>query len=158
MQSTAKANALVRDLADKLRIRLVPGSAGLNSVRLAFDAQGWPMIFLSHNANEAEAQPAIVIRIRNPDMQSKDVFGGSTFAYAPHILELAYELSPANVPAYAPYASFADIESVKYEAQKLGCRYQEKQIANGSAVSEAALNATAPIVDLEDLYWPTKSV
>jgi len=154
MQSTAKANALVRDLSDKLKIRLVPGSAGLNSVRLAFDAQGWPMIFLSHNANEAEAQPVVLLRIRNPDMQSKDVFGGSTFAYAPHILELAYELASANDPEPA----LADIEVVKYEAQKLGCRYQEKQIANGTAVSEASLNAAAPIVDLEDLYWPTKSV
>jgi hypothetical protein len=154
MQSTAKANALVRDLADKLRIRLVPGSAGLNSVRLAFDAQGWPMIFCSHNANEAEAQPVVLLRIRNPDMQSKDVFGGSTFAYAPHILELAYELASSNNPE----ASLADIEVIKYEAQKLGCRYQEKAIANGSAVNEANLNAAAPIADLEDLYWPTKSV
>ena len=158
MQSTAKANALARDLSDKLKIRFAPASAGLNTVRQAFDAQGWPMIFCSHGANEAEAQPVVAIRIRNPDMQSKDVFGGSTFAYAPHILEFGYELSPTNVPAYAPYASSPDLEAIRYEAEKLGCRIQIKQVANGTAVTEAALNATAPSSDLEDLYWPTKSV
>lgn len=153
MQSTAKATALVRDLADKLRVRMPAGSAGLDTVRLAFDSNGWPMIFLSHLANEAEAQPVILIRIRNVDMQSKDVFGGSTFAYAPHLLELCYELTATSTT----YPTLADIEKARYEAQKLGCRYQEKQAPNGTAVNESALSAT-PIVDLEDLYWPTKSV
>lgn len=155
MQSASKANALIRDLADKLRIRYPSGAAGLDTVRQAVDAQGWPMLFLSHLANEAEAQPVILIRIRNVDMQSKDVFGGSTFAYAPHILELAYELTAT---ANAPYPTLADIEKAKYEAEKLGCRYQEKQIANGTAVTEASINAASPANDLEDMYWPTKSV
>lgn len=153
-QSTAKAIALARDLSDKLKIRYVAGAAGLNTVRQAFDANGWPMIFLSHNANEAEAQPVVLVRIKGVDAVSKDVFGNATSAYAPHTLELAYELASANDPE----PTLADIEIAKFESQKLGCRYQEKQIANGTAVTEAAINAATPSNDLEDLYWPTKSV
>ena len=42
-QSTAKAIALSRDLADKYRKRFPTGSAGLDTVREAFDANGWPL-------------------------------------------------------------------------------------------------------------------
>jgi len=153
MQSAAKAEALVRDLADKLSKRYQNGP-GVNSLRLANDANGWPMIFISANGNEAEGQSVILIRIRNVDMVSKDVFGNSTFAYAPHALELAYELSAAN----NPIPTDVDLITAEYEAIKTGVRFQLKEIANGTAVSEASLNAAAPSADLEELYWPTKSV
>lgn len=153
MQSVAKAQALVRDLADKLAKRFANGP-GINSIRQANDANGWPMLFLSVGGNEAEAQPVILIRVKNVDLVSKDIFGNASFAYAPHTLELAYELAAANKPE----CSLADLAVAKWEAERCGCRYQEKSIANGTAVSEASLNAAAPIADLEDLYWPTKSV
>lgn len=154
MQSTAKAQALVRDLADKLSKYYVPGSTGLNTIRLDKDAAGWPMIFASHNGNEAEGAPVLAIRIRNLDMGSKDVFGGSTFAYAPHLLELGYELAPV----FGPLPASADLLLGQLESVKTGVRIQIKEIANGTAMSAAALDAASPIVDLEDLYWPTKSV
>lgn len=154
MQSTAKAIALARDLANKLQVRYPAGAAGLNTVRQAFDANGWPMIFLSHNANEAEAQPVILIRISNPDAVSKDVFGNALTAYAPHILELAYELTAADNPIPVD----ADIFKSAYESIKVGARWQVKEIANGTAVTETSINAASAAVDLEDLYWPTKSV
>ena len=153
MQSVAKAQALVRDLADKLAKRFANGP-GINSLRQANDANGWPMLFLSVGGNEAEGQPVILIRVKNVDLVSKDIFGNASFAYAPHTLELAYELAAANKPE----PTLADLAVAKWEAERCGCRYQEKSIANGTAVSEAALNAAAPIADLEDLYWPTKSV
>ena len=153
-QSTAKAIALARDLADKLSKRLAPAAAGLNTVRQAFDANGWPMIFCSHNANEAEGQPVLAIRISNPDMVSKDIFGNSLFAYAPHILEIAYELN--TVPA--SFVAVADRARAEFESIKTGCRWQLKEIANGTAVTEASMNAKAADADLDELYWPTKSV
>jgi hypothetical protein len=154
MQSAKKAIDLCRDLADKLAKRLPAGAAGLNTVRQAFDAGGWPMIFFSHNGNEAEGQPVVLIRIKNVDMVSKDVFGNSTFAYAPHTLELAYELASSgdSLPAHA------DLITVEFEAIKTGVRLQLKEIANGTAVSEAAINAASAIADLDELYWPTKLV
>jgi hypothetical protein len=154
MSSNAKAVALARDLADKLAKRYAPGAAGLNTVRQAFDANGWPMIFCSHNANEAAGQPVLAIRISNVDAVSKDIFGNALTAYAPHILEVAYELAAANKPT----PTLADVAIADFESIKTGCRWQLKEIANGTAVTEAAMNAKSADQDLEDLYWPTKSV
>lgn len=154
MISTAKAIALARDLADKLSKRYA-GSATINTVRQAFDSSGWPLIFCSVGANEAEGQPVILIRISNPDMVSKDVFGGATNAYAPHILEMGYELTATSNKAFP---SLADAAVAQSESIKTSCRYQLKEIANGSAVTAANLAATSPAADIDDLYWPTKSV
>jgi hypothetical protein len=153
-QSTAKANAILRDVADKLSKRYVAGAAGINTLRQAFDANGWPMIFLSHNANEAEGQPVILIRMMNVNAVSKDIFGNNLIAYAPHTVEVAYEL---NVPG-APIPTSADRANADFETIKIGAEWQLKEIANGTAVNEASLNAATPVADLQELYWPTKSV
>ena len=153
-KSTAKAEALLRDVADKLSKRFPASAAGINTVRLAKDANGWPMIFLSHNANEAEAQPVIALRCMAVDAVSKDVFGNALTAYAPHALEVAYELAAAN----DPIPTDADILTAEYEAIKTGVKIQLKEIANGSAVTEANMNAASPSIELDDLYWPTKGV
>jgi len=152
MQSTAKAQALARDLADKLSKRYA-GSATINTVRQANDANGWPLIFCS-NGNEAEGQPVILIRIMAVPMISADVFGNPTTAYAPHTLEFAYELAAANKPE----PTLADAAIAQFEAIKTGVRFQLKEIANGTAVTEASIDAASPALDIEELYWPTKSV
>lgn len=155
MQSTAKAQALARDLADKLSKRYA-GSATINTVRQANDANGWPMIFCSVSGNEAEAQPVILIRIKGVPMVSPDVFGNtSSSAYAPHTLEFAFELTST---ANKPEVLLADLAPAQFESIKTGVRFQLKEIANGTAVTEAAINAASPVADLEELYWPTKSV
>lgn len=155
MQSTAKADALIRRLQDDLSKRYAPDSAGLNSVRLGRDAAGWPMLFASNStAGEGAGNPVLALRIRNVDMVSKDVFGGDTYAYAPHILELAYELDGAG----APLVAAADRVAAEFESIKTGCRWQLKEIPNGTAVDEASMDAASPSADLEELYWPTKSV
>lgn len=153
MKSTAKAIALARDLADKLAKRYA-GSATIDTVRQAFDANGWPMIFCSDGGVETAGNPVIALRISNPDAVSKDIFGSQTNAYAPHILEMAYELAAAN----NPIPSDADIFKSAFESIKVGARWQVKELANGTAVTEANIDAASPAVDLEDLYWPTKSV
>jgi hypothetical protein len=153
MSSNATAGALSRDLADKLAKRLA-GSAGLNTVRPAADAQGWPMLFISHNGAEAEGSPLVVIRIKGVDAVSKDVFGNSITAYAPHTCEIAYELAATNKPE----VSTLDLITCEYQAIKMGTIIQIKEIANGTAVTEASLNAAAPSAQLEDLYWFRSSV
>lgn len=153
MKSTAKAEALLRDVADKLAVRF-KGGTGINTIRHATDANGWPMLFLSAGGTESEGAAVIAIRIQGQDMVSKDIFGGSTTAYAPHVMDLAYELAAANKPE----CTLADLATAKYEACATGVRYQEKAIANGTAVTETSMNAATPIVDLDGLYWPTKGV
>lgn len=153
MKSTATAAALVRGVADKLNIRLAANST-INTVRQATDANGWPMLFLSHAGNEAAGQPVIALRIAGIDMVSKDIFGGSTFAYAPHNLEIAYELDSNGKPT----PSAQDILAATFEAIKTGVKTQLKEIAHSTAVTEASLNSTASSESLDELNWPTKSI
>jgi hypothetical protein len=156
MKSTAKAQALLRDVADKLKVRYANG-AGINTVRAANDANGWPMLFLSHNANEAEGQPVIALRIQAVDAVSKDVFGNQLTAFAPHTLEIAYEV---GATALATYISRADLLPAEYESINTGVKILLEEIANGTAVTEASMNAAmaAPTAQIENLYWPTKGV
>lgn len=152
-QSTAKAIALSRDLADKLSKRL-SGSATIDTVRQALDANGWPMLFLSDGGVETAGSPVILIRIKGVDAVSKDIFGNSTTAYAPHTLEFNYELTAANNPIPAD----GDLWIGAFESIKTGVRWIAKENANGTAVTEANLATATVVADLEELYWPTKSV
>lgn len=153
MKSTAHAQAQARELADKLGKR-IQGSATLNTVRQANDANGWPMLFLSIGGSEAEAAPVAAIRISNPDAVSKDIFGNATSAYTPHTLELAYELDANGKPEVAA----KDLALVMFETVATGIQHQIKEIANGTAVTEASMNAAAVVETLDQLYWPTKGV
>lgn len=153
MKSVAKAQALIRDMSDKLKVRYA-GSSTIDTVRQTQDAQGWPMLFLSDAANEAAGQPVIAIRIRAVDAVSKDVFGNDLIAFAPHKLEVAYELTGANNPIPAD----VDLLIAEYESIKTGVAIQLKELANGTAVNEANIDAAAVAIELEDLYWPTKGV
>lgn len=152
--STAKAQALMRDLSDKLKVRLA-ANATLNTVRLAQDANGWPMAFLSHAGAESAGQPVIALRIMNVDAVSKDVFGNALKAYAPDVMEIAMEMSTTSGVAIA---ALLDITLVSYEAQKCGTQIQIKEIANATAVTETSMNAASPAASYDDLYWPTKGV
>ena len=155
MKSTAKASALMRDMADKLSVRLKYSHSNIDTVRPAIDANGWPMLFMSVAANEAEGAAVVAMRITAVNAVSKDVFGNDLIAFAPHILEVAYELgaAPGNfIPAHS------DVFTVLWEAIRTGCHLQVKEVAAGTAVTEAAMNAATVITDLEELYWPTKGV
>jgi len=151
MQSNAKAIAVARDLADILAKRLA-GNSGLNTVTQAFDSNNWPLLVVSSNGAVAEGQPVVQIRISGVDAISKDIFGNQTYAYAPHIMELAYELK-SNGDSVAAHA---DLLAVEFEAMKSGIRIQIKEIANGTAVTSASAAAASAIADLDNLYWPTK--
>lgn len=153
MKSTAKAEALLRDVADKLKVRYA-GSATIDTVRAARDAQGWPMLFLSDAGNEAAGQPVVALRIRAVDAVSKDVFGNDLVAFAPHKLEIAYELTATD----NPIVTDKDLLIAEYEAIKTGVAIQLKELANGTAVTEASMNAAAVAIELDELYWPTKGV
>lgn len=155
MYSNAKAIRLIQDISDLLTVRL-QNNSGLNTVSQNFytDSNGavWPYLLISSNGNVAEGQPVVYIEISNVDAVSKDIFGNQTYAYAPHVLQFAYELSAAG----APIPARADLLTCEWEAIKSGVRTQFKEIANGTAVTATSANAASPIADLDELYWPTK--
>jgi hypothetical protein len=152
MQSNAKAIATARELADVLQKRLA-GGAGLSSVAQSFDANNWPVLTISNGSSQAAGQPVVVIQIANVDAVSKDIFGNQTYAYAPHIMQLGYELGASGNQTIVAHADLAQVE---FEAFKMGMRIQIKEVANGTAVTAASVSAAAAVADLDNLYWPTK--
>lgn len=155
MQSTATAEALISNLVDKLSKRLALGATALNTIRQAKDTNGWPMIFISVAGNEAEAQPVLAVRISAAQSPSPDIFGNAQYALAPHICEIAYEI---GATAGTSEVSLLDRTVCDYEIFKTSARIQVKAIANGTAVTATSMTAASPIIDLQDLYWPTKTV
>lgn len=159
MYSNAKSNALIRDLGDKLSKRFAFSGTSVNTVVQGTwtDANGqvWPNLMISEGGTVTEGNPVIYIQISGQDMISKDVFGNQTESYAPHIAQLGYELGAAGNETLP---SHADIATAMYELVKTGVRFQLKEIANGTAVTAAAVNAASPVADEDELYWPTKGV
>ena len=154
MKSVNKAQATMRDLKEKLDLRYANGAA-INSSRLAADASGWPMLFLSVSGNEAEGQPVIALRIKGLQVPAPDQFQQVQFAYAPHTLELARE-DGAVAGHGIPLDS--DLLKAMFECTKTGITVLEKEIANGTAVTEASMNAASVVNELNDLYWPNRGV
>lgn len=156
MKSTAKAEALLRDVADKLKKRFA-GSSSIDTVREARDSNGWPMLFCSDGGVEAAGNPVIAIRIKADNAVSKDVFGNDLVAFAPHTLEIAYELADAATGKDIE-PSRPDLLKAQYEALKTGVKVQIKEIADGTAVTAANMDAASAAVELDELYWPNKGV
>jgi hypothetical protein len=155
--SNAKPIALLRDLGNKLQVRF-ENNAGLNTLTQGFytDALGalWPFILLT-NATDgaAEGNPVVYLEISCVNAISLDVFGNPLYAYAPELLQIGYELTSGG----APIPARADLETINFEAIKTGVAIQLKEVANGTAVTGASVNAAAPVVALDELYWPTKN-
>lgn len=154
MKSTAKSVAQFRELKVKLQQR-VKGSASIDTVAESLDANGWPMLKLSNGGAVAAGDEVILLRMKAEDAVSKDVFGNANLAFSPHAIELAYELDGAGKQT----PSQLDLAKVLQEVCKCGIKLEVKEIANGTAVDEAAINAAAVAASLEfEVMWPTKGI
>ena len=145
------AVGVARDLADAFKIRMA-NSATINTVRQTQDAAGWPVIFLSHNANEAEAQPVIALRIKNIDVGATDIFGNASLPFTPHQCEIAYELTGGGAPTPAT----ADMATAIFQVTRTGVIVVNEPIASGTAVTIAAMDAAqaaGPAQVLKDIDW-----
>jgi len=157
--SNAKAEALLRDLGNKLQIRL-QNNSGLNTVSSGFYTDGngavWPYL-LVYNATSGtgEGNPVVYIEISDVNAVSKDIFGNNLYAYAPSYLQFAYELTSGGSPQ--PIPARADILTCEFECIKTGVQFALVELANGTAVTGANVNAATPVTTLDELYWPTKN-
>ncbi len=150
IKNLSKAQALIRELKEKLEIRTQGAASGrCDTVRETADSEGYPALFLSDGGNEAAGEPVLAIRIKQKDMVSKDVFGNDSKAYAPHVCELAHEDAQVDKK---------DIEMAMFELAKLGIKIQIKEIAAATAVTLSSMDAASPAQELDDLRWPTKGV
>lgn len=131
MKSTAKAEALSRDLKERLEFR---GFAIVESK----DAQGWPKLTL--NTNEAS------IRIEAADAVSKDVFGNDLVAFAPHKIEFA---------SRDDAMSSLVVAKILTEVIKMGV---EKTVVKTHPTVLATAEAAAGDELVIDVTWPTKGI
>lgn len=130
-KSTAKAEALSRDLKERLEQR---GFA----VAESRDANGWPKLTL--NTDEAS------LRIESADAVSKDVFGNDLKAFAPHFIDFA-----SRNDAMTTLKS----SQILLEVVKMGI---DKTIVKTHATVLATAEAAAGDALVFDIRWPTKGV
>ena len=128
-KSTAKAEALSRDLADRLAQRG-------HTVAQSKNAEGYPRLVL--DTDQAS------IEIVQEDAVSKDVFGNDLLAFAPHRLTLAIDEDISEA-----FRAELMIEIVKMGVNKLILK---------AAADLATAEAAAGTVIEQTVRWPTKGV
>jgi len=160
--SVDHAVGVARDLADRLSLRFT-NSTTINTVRQTSDEWGYPIIVLSHNATETEGNSVIWIRITNLFEQSGspeaspagapvDIFGNATLPFTPTVSQVAYELTSGG----APIPTTGDYSTCLFEVARTGTVVAQYAIANGTAVTEAAVTAATPVQTLKDIDWGFK--
>lgn len=158
LYSVDHAVGVARDLADRLSLRF-SNSTTINFIRQAQDENGYPIIVASHGGNEAEGQPVVWIRLTNLFENSAgangapiDIFGNATLPFTPTVAQIAYELTSGG----APFPTTADYSVCLFEIARTGVVVSEYAIANGTAVTESAVNAATPVATLKDIDWGFK--
>lgn len=151
MDSFSKADSIIRDLKDEFALRLA-GSATIDTVREAKDASGWPMLILSNGGVETAGSDVIALRLVADDAVSKDIFGNSIKALAPHTMEVAYELDAAGKPE----PTNADLMLVLTVVARKHFKTALKQIADGTAVTPANVVAASAVITVDDLLFRGK--
>ena len=131
MKSTAKAEAIARDLKEKLEFR------GF-SIAESKDANGWPKLTL--NTNEAS------IRFEAEDAVSKDVFGNDLVAFAPHKVEFASRNDAMSTLI---------VSKIMTELIKIGTN---KAVVKTHATVLATAEAAAGDEVQFDIQWPGKGI
>lgn len=130
-KSTAKAEALSRDLKERLQFR------GF-TVAESKDSNGWPKLTL--NTDEAS------LRIEAADAVSKDVFGNDNKAFAPHFIDFASRNDAMDS---------LKVAQIMLELVKMGI---EKTIVKTHADTLTTAEAAAGTALVFDVRWPTKGV
>lgn len=145
---------IARDLADRLSLRLgnQTGGSALNTVTQSQDENGYPILVVTHGGSAAEGAPVIWMRIWNINVGATDIFGNSTLPFTPTQIQFAYELTSGG----APIPATTDFSTCLYEVARTGTTVAEYAIANGTAVTETAVNAASPVLTLKDIDWGYK--
>lgn len=130
-KSTAKAEALSRDLKERLEFR------GF-TVAESKDSEGWPKLTI--NTDEAS------LRIESVDAVSKDVFGNDLKAFAPHSIDFASR----NDAMDTLKASQILLEVIKMGIENTIVKTHATDLATAEAAAGTKLNF--------ETIWPTKGI
>ena len=126
-KSTAKAEALARELKDRLEFR------GF-TVAESKTAQGWPRLVIDTDQASIEMEAV--------DAVSKDIFGNDLKAFAPHNARLAAVTAQSK----------ADLAKIQTELARAGL----DKVLLSEGANLAAAEAATPVEIPADTRWPTK--
>lgn len=153
MSAIAKAQALMRDLKDRLQKKL-PSTYVFAS---SDDAQG-SRLLISQDATPAAGEQVIAIRILADQTAFKDVLGNAQRVYAPLRAQVIEE---ASAIAGVSLITLANRLHVDLELARLGLKQERWMNANTTvpAISQFAADGTVTgstlIASLPfDMYWP----
>lgn len=144
VKNLAKVDSLARLLKDKLEPQL-KGSSTIDQVEIIRDAEGYPVLRLTDGGALAAGQPVIWIQLKQKNFGALDVFGNASMPFAPHKCVLAYELQAAN----NPLPINKDLALALWELSKVGIHTEVKELASGTQVTEANVDAAAVAFELK---------
>lgn len=154
-QTSYKANAMSRELADLLRKQC---QATLPVVVESFDADANPVITLSADATPVAGEKVIVIRTKPIEWPTaKDILGNTALRFSGHTIQICTE-NNATGGAGADILDANELLPVLFEVSRKGTFVQWFKTTNGTVPSVTAINSqesggTGPQRTVRDLYW-----
>ena len=148
MLSIAKSQATMRMIKERLNFRFADQAL---SCADSFDSEGFPVLTLS-DGSALSGEKVLVIRCKQQDAVSKDIFGNAHYAYSPHVIQVAYEL-----PTAAPVLIASDWAKAIMEIGKVGMLVEIYARAFGAipAVADMVVGKLESSLEF-DVLWPTK--
>lgn len=145
MFSSAKSIATMRMIKDRINFRFADQSL---SCAESFDSEGYPCLLLS-DGSAATTEKVILIRCKQEMSNSVDIFGNANKAYAPHVLQVAYEDASALIAS--------DWAKLVLEISKVGMKMEIYKATAGAIPALTDFVAGKLESSLEfDVLWPTK--
>lgn len=145
MFNAAKSEAICRGLKERLDLRFK--DQGLSCAQ-SFDSSGYSVLTLS-DGSPASAEKVILIRVRQIDAVSKDIFGNANLAFSPHIMDIAYE----DASAFAG----VDWAKLSIEVAKEGIKAIVYKAVAGAIPALSDMVPAKQEAALEfDILWPSK--
>lgn len=145
MLSIAKSQATMRMIKERLNFRFADQAL---SCAESFDSEGFPVLTLS-DGSAATTEKVLLIRCKQQDAVSKDIFGNSHYAYAPHVIQIGYEDASALIAS--------DWAKAIMEIGKVGMKVEIYKATAGAIPVLADFVAGKLESALEfDVLWPTK--
>jgi hypothetical protein len=145
MATSAKAQGISRDLADKL---VKECAATLPVITYAYDSAGNPTFTLSADASPATGEKVVVITVKPyATGTATDVFGNTAIAYTPHVIQLCTEANyAATTDGVADILTAVELLPILANIGRVGTIVEWHVTANGTVPSAAAIVAGTVLV------------
>lgn len=155
-QNKKTANALARDLADKLSVRFGEASLG---VTLGADSNANPTITIAKKSGAwATGDQYVVVRIEeySQGLGLTNAMGIAQDSFGPHVIQVLSEAALAGTGGVAPSGdsviTVANVGRLLVDLFRTGARVEFYVRANGAQPALADITSTNLVYTADDLY------